>query len=199
MTKADGASWMEGESWRGRVLSRVRSIGAVRYRVELEGPLRPGWMASLGLELASRDLSIERAVAKRDGSGLWSAEVDIVQTVPPAPGNHPLHLPYAHLAEQSRQPTSSASSEPFVLTRYTIIDSPLHGGCVELSFEAEDSLGLLGRVLSELALLVLFPVEFSIQTTNGRVHDTLWLGGIRAATPSAEARQRLNQRLSRFT
>lgn len=196
MTKADRASWLEGESWRGRVLSRVRSIGAVRYRVELEGPLRPGWMTSLGLELAERDLSIERAVAKRDGGGLWSAEVDIVQTVSSAPGNHPLHLPYAHLAEQSRR---AASSEPFVLTSYTIIDSPLHGGCVELSFEAEDSLGLLGRVLSELALLVLFPVEFSIQTTNGRVHDTLWLGGIRAATPSAEARRRLNQRLSRFT
>lgn len=189
MNRIDGPERSDSALWRGRALSRVRPIAAGGYRVDLEGPLRPGWMASLGLELAALNISIDRAVATRGAKGVWNAEIDIVQM---AGGADPLQLPYVHLAETNR---SADASPPLALSRYTLIESPAHGGCLELAFEADDALGLLGRVLADLALLVLFPVELRIETSAGRVHDKLWLGGINGSAPPREARMRLEQRL----
>lgn len=181
-----------GELWRGRAWSRVRALGTASYRVELGGPLRPGWMASLGMELSSRSLSVDRANGRRGPKGTWSAEIDLVRM---PQGEDPLTLPYVDLAESGRM---ADTGQPLRLDRYTVTESEFHGGCIELDFEAQDSLGLLGRVLAELTLLVLFPVVLRIETRRSRVHDRLWLTGINGP-PSTEAFVHLQQRLARLT
>ncbi len=178
------------EVWRGRAVSRVHALGQQLYRVELSGTLRQGWLASLGLELASRNLSIDRGTARRGDKGVWNAEIDLVRLTDDV---DPLGLSYVQLAESGRTVDAAL---PIRIDRYTLVDSPLHGGCLELSFDAADSLGLLGRVLADLAMLVLFPVELRVETNAGRVRDRLWLSGIHSA-PSLEARALLMQRLER--
>lgn len=180
------------ENVRGRAWSRARATGVGTYRVDLGGPLRPGWMASLGLELASRNLSVDRASGRRGPKGVWSAQLDLVRL---PNGSDPLTLSYVELAETGR---TADTSVPLRLDRFTLTESEFHGGCIELDFEAQDSLGLLGRVLAELALHVLFPVVLRIETRAGRVHDRLWLTGINAA-PTPEAFERLQQRFARLT
>lgn len=177
--------------WRGRASSRVHMLGPQLYRVELSGPLRPGWMASLGVELASRHLSIDRANGRRLDRGIWNAEIDIVRLADSA---DPLTLSFVALADSGRTPDMSI---PIQLDRYALHMSALHGGSLELSFEAPDSLGLLGRLLADLALLVLFPTELRIETHGARVRDRLWLAGIHSA-PTAEALGHLQQRLARY-
>ncbi len=181
-----------GELWRGRAWSRVRAVGGGTFRVELGGPLRPGWMASLGMELSSRNISVDRANGRRGPKGAWTAEIDLLRM---PQGEDPLTLSYVDLAESGR---IADTTQPLRLDRYTVTESEFHGGCIELDFEAQDSLGLLGRVLAELTLLVLFPVVLRIETRAGRVHDRLWLTGINGP-PSTEAFAHLQQRLARLT
>lgn len=184
--------WEGVDPARGRPWSRVRQVGRGAYRVELGGVLRPGWMASLGMELSSRSISIERASGRRGPRGTWSAEVDLLRM---PHGDDPLSLSYVDLACSGR---IADTSQPLILDRYTLTDSVFHGGCIEFDFEAPDSLGLLGRVLAELTMLVLFPVMLRIETKADQVHDRLWLTGINAP-PSSEALLRLQQRLARVT
>jgi hypothetical protein len=148
--------------------SEVTQTGDTSYRIRLEGPFGPAWIASLCAELADRQISIDRAHALRTSNQTWIAELS-VDALPGA--EDPLDIPYVELAEAG----APDASDPLRLLSFQIEETPAHGGSLQLTVEANDSLGLLGSLLSQLAMLFLFPVEMHIETSEGRAHDVFWL------------------------
>ncbi|MET0286258.1 MAG: hypothetical protein ABW352_17395 [Polyangiales bacterium] len=148
--------------------SEVTQTGDTRYRIRLEGPFGPAWIASLCAELADRQISIDRAHALRTSNQTWIAELN-VDALPGA--EDPLDIPYVELAEAG----APDASDPLKLLSFQIEETSAHGGSLQLTVEANDSLGLLGSLLSQLAMLFLFPVEMHIETSEGRAHDVFWL------------------------
>jgi hypothetical protein len=169
--------------------SEVTQTGDSSYRIRLEGPFGPSWIASLCAELADRQLSIDRAHAMRTSNQTWVAELN-VDALPGA--DDPLVIPYVELAEAG----APDASDPLQLLSFEIEETSAHGGSLQLTVEAVDSLGLLGSLLSQLAMLFLFPVEMHIETSNGHAHDVFWLGTV-GATPGPRLRDSLARMLSR--
>lgn len=173
-----------------RAWSEVKQTGERTYRIRLEGAFGPSWIASLCAELADRQLSIDRAHAMRSQNQTWVAELNVV-ALPGA--DDPLEIPYVELAEAG----APDASDPLQLARYTIEETPAHGGTLHLTIEAKDSLGLLGSLLSQLAMLFLFPIEMHIETREGRAQDSFWLGAVGAVSPGPRIRDSLDRVLSR--
>jgi hypothetical protein len=69
-------------------------------------------------------------------------------------------------------------------------------GLVQLDVTAPDELGFLGRLLRRVSLMTLHPVEVSVATHDGRVHDRLVLAGIGATVPSDEVMMLLQRVVS---
>lgn len=163
----------EGASW-----SEVTQVDDEHYRLRLGGPLRPFWMAALGRGLSEHQISIVRAHAKRGHEARWVTEL----TLRPLEGaKDPCSLSYIRLVNAAQPQT--APRDTLRVARYTLEETPDHGGTLRLAFESEDSLGLLGEMLSSLAALMLFPIEMHIETRDGRAHDCLWLCGVGASRP----------------
>jgi hypothetical protein len=169
--------------------SEVSQTGDTSYRIRLEGPFGPAWIASLCAELADRQLSIDRAHALRTSNQTWVAELNVEALHGAA---DPLEIPYVELAEAG----APDASDPLMLLKFEIEETPAHGGSLQLTVEAVDSLGLLGSLLSQLAMLFLFPVEMHIETSNGRAHDVFWLCTV-GASPGPRLRDSLSRVLSR--
>ncbi|MET0342707.1 MAG: hypothetical protein ABW252_17000 [Polyangiales bacterium] len=160
------------------------------YRIRLEGAFGPSWIASLCAELADRKLSIQRAHAMRTPSQTWVAELN-VEALPGA--EDPLGIAYVELAEAG----APDASDPLQLDRFEVEDTDAHGGTLSLTIEAADSLGLLGSLLSQTAMLFLFPIEMHIETRGGRAYDSFWLGTVGAERPGPRVRDSLQRVLSR--
>ncbi len=173
-----------------RAWSEVTHTGANTYRIRLEGAFGPAWIASLCAELADRQISIDRAHAMRTLNQTWVAELSVI-ALPGA--EDPLDVPYVELAEAG----APDASDPLRLDRYTIEETPAHGGALRLEIEAQDSLGLLGSLLSQLAMLFLFPIEMHIETRDGRAYDSFWLGTVGATSPGPRIRDSLDRVLAR--
>lgn len=173
-----------------RAWSEVTQTGEDSYRIRLEGTFGPSWIASLCAELAERKISIDRAHAMRTPSQTWVAELSVIAL---SGAEDPLTLPYVELAEAG----APNACEPLRLTDYTIEATSAHGGALHLTVDAEDSLGLLGSLLSQLAMLFLFPVEMHIETRAGRAQDEFWLGTVGATSPGPRIRDSLDRMLSR--
>ncbi|MDB4974150.1 MAG: hypothetical protein JWN48_2491 [Myxococcaceae bacterium] len=173
-----------------RAWSEVTQTGEGAYRIRLEGAFGPSWIASLCAELADRQISIDRAHAARTFNQTWVAELNVL-ALPGA--EDPLAIAYIELAEAG----APDASDPLRLHAYTIEETLAYGGSLKLTLEAEDTLGLLGTLLSQLAMLFLFPIEMHIETRNGRAHDSFWLGTVGATTPGMRVRQSLDRMLSR--
>jgi hypothetical protein len=169
--------------------SEVTQTGATSYRIRLEGPFGPSWIASLCAELADRQLSIDRAHAMRTTNQTWVAELN-VDALPGA--EDPLEIAYVELAEAG----APDASDPLQLLHFQVEETPAHGGSLQLTVEAVDSLGLLGSLLSQLAMLFLFPVEMHIETSNGHAHDVFWLCTV-GVSPGPRLRDSLARVLSR--
>ncbi|MFT3925003.1 MAG: hypothetical protein QM778_20880 [Myxococcales bacterium] len=175
----------EGAAW-----SELSPLGGGNYRVRLGGIFRPAWMATLGSGLAERRISIDTVHAKRGHDGSWVAELALVAL---EGASDPRGISYIGLAgERAQIYTGDYTLE---LDRYSLFESPDYGGTLLLEFEALDSLGLLGAMLSSLAALGLFPIEMHIETHAARAHDFLWLCGTGASRPSPEAKQALERML----
>jgi len=101
-------------------------------------------------------------------------------------------VPYVTLADADVVHEPS----PLQLDRYELIESGDHGGALRLTLETDDSLGLLGSLLSSLATLLLFPLEVHIETRDGLAHDWLWLGGVGGSSPSGKAEEALRRLLA---
>ena len=173
-----------------RAWSEVTQTGLSSYRIRLEGSFGPAWIASLCAELADRQLSIDRAHAMRTPNQTWVAELNVVAL---AGAENPLAIAYVELAEAG----APNASDPLRLVRYTIEETPAHGGALRLEIEAEDSLGLLGSLLSQLAMLFLFPIEMHIETRGGYAYDSFWLGTVGATSPGPRIRDSLHRVLAR--
>lgn len=174
----DGATWSE-----------VTPLGDGAYRVRLGGAFRPAWMATLCTSLSERRISIDRVHATRARDWSWLAELHVVAL---NAAHDPMTIPYVALAEAD----VAHEIAPLRLDRYELIESADHGGTLRLTLEAQDSLGLLGSLLSSLATLLLFPVELHIETRGGRAHDRLWLGGVGSSAPSGKAAEALRRLLA---
>lgn len=155
--------------------------------LRLEGFFRPAWMAGLCAGLSERGVSIARVDATaKDGwwrSDLWlhvPADLD------------PAQIPYAELIEI----TPELQASDLRIERYRMAESADHGGTLRLELDARDSLGLLGRVLSFLAMLSLFPVSMRIETRDGRAFDRFWLSGVGRAAPTQQTRALLQRMLA---
>jgi hypothetical protein len=158
--------------------SDVTALSDTSYRLRLGGAFGSGWLARLCRGLASQRISIERAHAMRAPNDAWNVElhVDCLSGAAPVSGVPLLQLLAADAPE----------SGPLELERYQLVPSTAHGGTLQLTIEAEDTLGLLGSLLAQLAKLGLYPIEMHIETRNGRAEDQLWLYTDRAPQPSAE-------------
>jgi len=147
-------------------------------------------MATLGSGLAERRISIDHVHAKRAHNGSWVAELALIAL---EGASDPRGISYIGLAgERAQIYTGGYTLE---LDRYTLLDTSDYGGTLVLDFEAQDSLGLLGSMLSSLSTLGLFPIEMHIETHLGRARDSLWLCGTGATRPSLEARRALDRML----
>lgn len=173
-----------------RAWSEVSQTGEASYRIRLEGSFGPSWIASLCAELARRRISIDRAHALRTVNQTWIAELNVL-ALPGA--EDPLAIRYVELAEAD----APDARGPLTLSRYDIEVAPAHGGSLKLTIEADDGLGLLGSLLSQLAMLFLFPLEMHIETRDGRAYDSFWLGTVGATSPDARLRDSLDRVLAR--
>jgi hypothetical protein len=173
-----------------RAWSEVSSTGNASYRIRLEGAFGPSWIASLCAELAARRISIDRAHALRTLNQTWIAELNVI-ALPGA--EDPQELPIIELADAG----APDARGPLTLCNYEIEETSAHGGTLRLTIEAEDGLGLLGALLSQLAMLFLFPVEMHIETREGRAYDSFWLGTVGATSPGPRIRDSLSRVLER--
>jgi hypothetical protein len=171
----DGAAWSE-----------VTLLSADNHRLRLGGLLRPAWMIGVCNGLAREQLSIDRAHARRlSHDGTWIAELHLVGL----PGSRdPRELRFIDFAETDAIPSAGALQ----LDEYTLLDSPAHGGTLQLTFAAQDAVGLLGALLSAFASLQLLPVEMHIETRDQRAQDCLWLAATGNSRPTHSDRQALD-------
>jgi hypothetical protein len=165
--------------------SDVTALGETSYRLRLGGAFGSGWLARLCRGLASQRISIERAHAMRSPNDAWNVElhVECLDGAAPVSGLPLLQLLAADAPE----------SDPLELDRYQLDASSAHGGTLQLTIEAVDTLGLLGSLLAQLAKLDLYPIEMHIETRNGRAEDQLWLYTDQAPRPSFELQQALQR------
>ena len=173
-----------------RPWSEVTATGGNCFRIRLEGAFGPAWIASLCAELADRKLSIQRAHAMRTPNQTWVAELTVEAL---AGADDPLRVPYVELAEAG----APDASDPLLLEHFSVEETEAHGGALKLTIEAADSLGLLGSLLSQLAMLFLFPLEMHIETRGGRAYDSFWLGTVGATSPGRRVRDSLQRVLAR--
>lgn len=155
----------------------------------MEGWFGPNWLASLGMELAQRGISIERATARRSSDATWSAELDLL-ALPRA--DDPLELAYVELIESDVM----QSVHPLQLVRYSLEEARDVSGALVVSIEADDAVGLVGNFLGQLAMLLLFPLELHVETRGERAFDSFVVGAMGEAT-STRTRESLERLLKR--
>jgi hypothetical protein len=179
MSAGTAASSAQTPAW-----SEVTRLAEDCFRVRLGGSFGQGWLASLCRGLAAQSISIERAHAMRTRNLSWIAEFT-ARALAGAP--QPEGVPYLVLAATPVAP----ESEPLNLDRYQL--ECCYDGTLKLSFEAQDTLGLLGKLLEKLAALGLYPVEMHIETQTQRASDTLWLSTAEGGMPGDLSRAALER------
>lgn len=181
LASADTSFARDGAAW-----SEITALGDNHYRIRLGGLLRPTWMLGVCNGLAKNNISIDRAHARRlrhDAS--WIAELHVVAL---EGASDPLQLPLITFAESG--PVEGAA--PLALRTYQLIDSTDHGGTLRLTFNAQDSVGLLGSLLLAFSSLALLPVEMHIETREEEACDCLWLATKTSDKPSAQDKTALD-------
>lgn len=181
LASADTSFARDGAAW-----SEITALGDDNYRIRLGGLLRPTWMLGVCNGLAKNNVSIDRAHARRlthDAS--WIAELHVVAL---ADASDPLQLPLISFAESG----PVEGSGPLALRSYDLIESTDHGGTLRLTFNAQDSVGLLGSLLLAFSSLSLLPVEMHIETRDKEACDCLWLATTASDKPGAKDKAALD-------
>ena len=181
----DSTFTRHGEAW-----SEVTELARASFRVRLGGPFRGAWLAHLSCRLAEQQISIDHVHARLTGDQIWIAELHLLGH---DARTDPLAIDYTALAEE----TDIQTKPVFVIDSYRLLESRDFGGSLMLTLEAPDSLGLLGSLLTRLALLGLVPVELHIETTNGHAYDSLWLSAAGGGCPTSDLRDAALQVLDR--
>jgi len=186
ISRTDGSAFTRrGEAW-----SETTELSASNFRVRLGGPFRGAWLANLSCRLAESQISIDHVHARLTGDDMWIAELHVLGQ---GQGQGPLDIDYVALAAETDVSTKPA----FIIDSYRLLESRAYGGTLMLTLEAPDSLGLLGSLLTRLALLGLVPVELHIETRAGRAFDSLWLSAAGGGPPSSDAHDAVAQVLDR--
>jgi len=66
---------------------------------------------------------------------------------------------------------------------------------IEVHIQGLDQLGFLGRFLTKVSLLALYPIEVKIGTVGGRISDQIVLNGLGNSPPSEEQQAALDSML----
>lgn len=150
-------------------------------RARLEAHLPPGWLGNLTAQLAARGVSIDRAHARGEDTGLWRASFEVRCD----PGTA---LPEDWVA-LARRPGREGFRTDLPIESYALRRPPDAPHALDLRVRGRDTVGFLAALLRRLAFLALFPVEAEIETKDGRVDDRLALrsAGHRNVSPDAEA------------
>ncbi len=149
---------------RGEAWSEATELEPSSFRVRLGGPFRGAWLANLSCRLAEQQISIDHVHARLNAEYIWIAELHLLGL---GQAKDPLNIDYVARAEEA-----DISTRPvFAIETYRLLESRDYGGTLMLTLEARDSLGLLGSLLTRLALLGLVPVELHIETKAGRAYD----------------------------
>jgi hypothetical protein len=138
----------------------------------------PHWLAHVSGGLADLGISVVTGHAVRRVAGSWEAYlvVDVSGSVVPASD--------VDVAALAAAPPGPQRAVPLRLSAVSVRRRP--DGFLEVEVSAVDELGFLGRLLRRVALLGLHPVEVTVATRNGVVHDRLVLAGIGSKVPSEE-------------
>jgi hypothetical protein len=162
------------------IQARHTALSSDRHLVHLSGRFTPGWAGGFARGLTESGLNIESAFAVRDERGLWNAEFELRRT---ATSLDPAHVDFASLVSA---PAMQGILEPIRLLRYTVV-RPKGELRLRLELEASDQIGFLAQMLSQLVFLSLFPVEMTIRTEHGVVHDVFYLTGVGGILPPDHA------------
>jgi len=184
---AGSAFTRHGDAW-----SEATELEPGGFRVRLGGPFRGAWLANLSCRLAKQNVSIDHVHARLSSDETWIAELHLL-VAGGAATDGPLAIDYIAHAEA----TDARTDPVFVVNSYRLLESRDYDGSLMLSFEAPDSLGLLGSLLTRLLLLGLVPVELHIETRGGRAYDSLWLRTTSGGCPSSDERDAVTQVLER--
>jgi hypothetical protein len=155
----------------------VYSVKGLRW--ELSGqPEHPHWLASVCTGLSELGIDVTAGHALREPGGTWRAHLDVdVSAALVVPDD----VDVAALAAQRPQPGDTASM------RLSAVDVRRRAdGFLLVEVEAPDETGFLGRLLRRVSLLGLYPLEVSVATHGGVVHDRLVLSGIGVTIPSED-------------
>jgi len=186
ISRTDGSAFTrQGEAW-----SETTELEPSIFRVRLGGPFRGAWLANLSSRLAERQMSIDHVHARLTADYIWIAELHLIG---PKATVEPLDIDYVCLADDTDVRTAAA----FVIDSYRLLESRDYGGTLMLTLEAPDSVGLLGSLLTRLALLGLVPIELHIETRAGRAYDSLWLCAAGGEPPTGDAGDAVLQVLER--
>lgn len=136
----------------------------------------PHWLAYLLRGLAEREVSLMAGRATQIGEQDWDARVVLDFR---ASQLQPEGLDYVTLAHQRMDMAALAAPQlgSFRITRRPDLQ-------LEVLVEAPDQVGFLGRLLTRVSSLGLFPSEMEIATVNGRIKDRIVLRGILSKVPT---------------
>lgn len=147
------------------------------YELSLKGVFpHPHWIAFLFSGLAESQVSVVSGRALRDDNLQWDTRLMLdfarSQAMPEA-------LDYVALAQ--RKPSAADMTMPRLSrfeTRRTRDNS------LEMTLEGPDQIGFLGRLLSRVSLLTLFPIQIEINTVSGAIRDRIVMRGIGGVAPA---------------
>lgn len=143
----------------------------------------PHWIAFLFSGLAESQISVVSGRALRDDNHSWDARLPLdfsrARATPEA-------LDYVALAQ--RKPATADMVVPR-LSRFEVLR--LRDGALQMILEGPDQIGFLGRLLSRVSLLTLFPIDIEINTDAGTIRDRIVMRGIGGSAPVATTEEAL--------
>ena len=151
----------------------------------------PHWMVSLLSGLMESQIAVVTGKAVQDRQQQWDARFRLdFQRSKSSPEN----VPYIVLTQRR---AASNFSEPLRLTHFQI--ERRADQSMEVRLEGPDQLGFLGRLLCEMSLLALFPVEMDINTSGGNINDKIVFRGFGGLAPGPHIDAALENLLNGFT
>ena len=151
------------------------------HELQMQGRFyHPHWLAFLLSGLSQFKISVVSGTAMLQEDQDWNAllQLDFQQS-----RALPDQLDYGSLAEKQ----AAVDASPLQLSTFQVmrrLDKSL-----EVYLQGPDQLGFLGRFLTKVSLLGLYPSEVKIATNAGRMSDRIVLTGIAGSSPG-EASQR---------
>jgi hypothetical protein len=152
--------------------------------VSLRGAFaHPHWLACLLRGLGEHQVSLLSGRAARNDAEEWDARVVLDFHASQA---QPERLDYVALAHQRL--TMATLTAPQVDSFRVVRRSDMQ---LEAHVEAPDQVGFLGRLLTRVSSLGLFPSEMEIATVGGRIKDRIVLRGILSKAPTETVQKSL--------